>query len=325
MKNIAFFIRNFSERGTEISTYKYAHYNETLLNNKSYIICFTPEKQSSVGFLPVRHSYKIFKDRFTVLEINDIKDIASLIDAYSLEFFYTQTHGTKDIYRFEDTSIWKNCKTIKHCIFDTLYQESDIYISISNHLNKRFKTNIPVLPYIVEMPTCNESLRNELNIPKSAIVIGRHGGEDTFNLREAHTAIRYIVNYDDDVYFVFLNTNVFYIHPRIIYLPCSTDEYYKAKFINTCDAMIHARSNGETFGLAIAEFSCMNKPIITCKAGDLEHIEILGDKAIIYDSDDSLIKIFKDIRTIVCRRTDWNAYKQFSPEMVMQEFQRILK
>ena len=37
----------------------------------------------------------------------------------------------------------------------------------------------------------------------------------------------------------------------------------KVSFINTCDCMIHARTDGETFGLAIAEFSTLNKPIIS--------------------------------------------------------------
>jgi hypothetical protein len=88
--------------------------------------------------------------------------------------------------------------------------------------------------------------------------------------------------------------------------------------------MIHARSNGETFGLAVAEFSCMNKPVITCRAGDLEHLEILGDKAIIYNSSDSLIDIFKNIRSIIHSRTDWNAYEQFSPEKVMAQFKEFI-
>jgi hypothetical protein len=324
MKSVAFFIRHFNERGTEVSAYNYAHYNEVLLNNKSYIICFTPEKQKSIGFPPHRHSYVKFKDRFTVLEINDIREIASLIDTYALDSFYTQTHGGEDIYEFQDKTIWKTCKTIKHCVFDTKTPEADVYISISNHLNKKFNTDIPVLPLIVDVPPCNESLRDELNIPKDAVVIGRHGGLSTFDIQCAHSAIVQTVN-NSDIYFVFLNTNVFYTHPRIIYLPCSTDEYYKAKFINTCDAMIHARSDGETFGLAVAEFSYMNKPIITCMSGDLEHIIILGDKALIYTSEESLIHIFKNIQSIAASKTDWNAYAEFSPEKVMTQFKRLLE
>jgi glycosyltransferase involved in cell wall biosynthesis len=278
-----------------------------------------------LGLPLVAYSYKRFKDRFTVLEINDTTDLALLIDTYSLDFFYTQAYGGKSIHRFQDKTIWKNCKSITHCVFETRFPESDIYITISNHLNKRYSTNLPVLPLIVEMPPCNESLRDLLKIPKDAIVIGRYGGADTFNIREGHDAIRSIDKYEDNVYFLFMNTTRFFRHPRVIYLPCSTDDMYKAKFINTCDAMIHARSDGETFGLAVAEFSCMNKPVITCKVGYLEHIEILGDKAIIYSSTDSLIDIFKNIRSHISSRSDWNAYRQFSPEHVMEQFNSFLK
>ena len=37
----------------------------------------------------------------------------------------------------------------------------------------------------------------------------------------------------------------------------------KVKFINTCNAMLHARSLGESFGLSCAEFAIKNKPIFT--------------------------------------------------------------
>ena len=39
--NIGFFCRHFTERGTEIAIYNYAKYNEELLGNKSYIVCFS--------------------------------------------------------------------------------------------------------------------------------------------------------------------------------------------------------------------------------------------------------------------------------------------
>lgn len=37
MKNIAFWSNQLGERGTEIAMYDYAYYNQTLLNNKSFI------------------------------------------------------------------------------------------------------------------------------------------------------------------------------------------------------------------------------------------------------------------------------------------------
>ena len=78
---------------------------------------------------------------------------------------------------------------------------------------------------------------------------------------------------------------------------------------------------GKTFGLSIAEFSIKNKPIITCPCGDIEHIKILKDKAILYRSKDELINIFQRIRTF---SADWNCYRQYTPENVMKLFKELI-
>jgi hypothetical protein len=81
---------------------------------------------------------------------------------------------------------------------------------------------------------------------------------------------------------------------------------------------------GETFGLSIAEFSIKNKPIITCSCGDLEHINILGELAIQYNSKEELVNIFTNIKNIIKSKTDWNAYKLYSPQYVMSLFQEYI-
>ena len=323
--NIGFFVRHFTERGTEVAVYDYAKYNEEILNNKSYIICFTPETQKNMHFPTERLSYDKFKNRFQIIEIHDINEMQNIIQKYNLSFFYTLTHGSgNDIYQFNNKNIWENCKTIKHCVFNTTYPESDFYISISKMLNHTHNTNIPVIPHIVDLPKNDTNLRNELQIPPDAIVYGRYGGTSEFNIHIAHNAIREYINQDKNCYFLFMNTNKFYEHPRIIYLDRNLDLNYKVQFINTCDAMIHARQMGETFGLSIAEFSIKNKPIITCHCGDLEHIKILGDKAIIYNSSNELINIFKNIKTIIHSRSDWNAYTLYTPKYVMNLFETYI-
>jgi hypothetical protein len=323
--NIGFFVRHFTERGTEVSIYDYAKYNEELLNNKSFIICFTQETQKNIGFPVERHSYDKFNSQFKIIEINDITDMKNIIYNYNLQFFYTQTHGSNDIYQFNNPNIWVNCKTIKHCVFNTFYPESDFYISISHLINKKYNTNIPVIPYIVDLPICVETLRNELKIPNDAIVLGRYGGLDQFDIPLVHETIIEYVNRNSNIYFLFMNTNQFYQHPNIIYLDRTTDLIYKVKFINTCNAMLHARAMGETFGLAIAEFSIKNKPIITCISNvDNEHIDILGDKAIIYNSKQSLHNIFENIQTVITSKTDWNAYKYYTPENIMSLFTKYI-
>lgn len=322
--NVGFFVRHFTERGTEVSVYDYAKYNEEILHNKSYIICFTQETQKNISFPTERISYDKFNNRFEIIEIDDMSDMKNIIQKYNLSIFYTQTHGGgNDVYQFNNKNIWGICKTIKHCVFDTTYQESDFYIVISECLNLKYNTNYAVIPYIVELPENDDNLRDILQIPEGSIVYGRYGGFNEFNINIAHNAIKEYINLDSKSYFLFMNTRKFYEHPRIIYLDKNIDLNYKVKFINTCDAMIHARAEGETFGLSIAEFSIKNKPVITCPCGDLEHIKILGDNAVIYNSTEELKNIFKNIKQIIKSRSDWNAYKSYTPENIMYKLNRV--
>jgi hypothetical protein len=318
MKNIIFYVRHFTERGTEIAVYDYAKYNEEILGNKSFIV------HMSLKMGDMEDVYNKFKARFTVLEIDDMRDITRVIRLYNIDFFYTLTHGDRDIYEFDNKRIWLNCKTIKHCVFTTTCKEGDYYFSISNYLNYKNGTVIPVIPHIVEQPIDTKStLREQLGLPTNAIVIGRYGGFNEFNIKETHDAIyEYLTSptVDPNVYFLFMNTRQFAHHNRIIYLNKNIDFDYKERFVNTCDAMIHARIEGETFGLSIAEFSIRNKPVITCPTGDMEHTNILGDKAIIYTTKDNLITIFNNIWYVIRSRTDWNAYSYYSPTNIMEMF-----
>jgi glycosyltransferase involved in cell wall biosynthesis len=192
---------------------------------------------------------------------------------------------------------------------------------ISKQLSSKYNNIVDYIPHMVNLPICNDNIRDKLNIPNDAIVFGRIGGFYQFDIEIAHSAIKKIIELESNIFFLFVNTNKFYEHPQIIYLDKIIEPIEKVMFINSCDAMIHARSDGETFGLAVAEFSSLNKPVITCfSKKDNSHIEILGSKRIIYDTEEGLIKIFKNIRTIIKSRDDWNAYKEFTPEKVMTRF-----
>ncbi len=323
---IAFFVRHFTERGTEVAVYDYAHYNETILGNQSVIVCFTPETQARIQFPSDRHSYAKFKARFPIFEINSIDDMAVLIPREKLDVFYTLVSGAiEPMYKFDDRRIWGSCKTVKHCVFNTTGPESDCYAAISQYLNVKYKTNYPVIPHMISLPPCTETLRAELGIPADAIVLGRHGGIGNFNVPIAHRAIRRFLETDSNVYFLFMNTYRFYEHPRIVHLPCTTDLYAKSKFINTCDAMIHAREDGEVFPLSIGEFCVFNKPIITCPVGDLGHLFNLKDRAILYQTEDELFAILTNLSAYIDPSKDWNAYKQYTPDSVMRIFADVIQ
>ena len=137
------------------------------------------------------------------------------------------------------------------------------------------------------------------------------------------------------IYFVFMNTARFDdpngasdALPNIIHLDASADEAYKSAFIRTCDEMLHARAAGETFGLAIAEFSAHNRPVLT-SLGHTDggaarfHIDTLGRCGMYYTDEESLVALILSFDRGRAHEGAWNMYRAFEPSRVMQSFKRI--
>jgi len=100
-----------------------------------------------------------------------------------------------------------------------------------------------------------------------------------------------------------------------------TDLYTKRKFINTSDAHLHARFEGESFGLTCAEYSICNKPIITYGSSkEKNHIFILKEKGIYYNNAVELVNI---ILNFTLQDKDYNAYKDFSPKKIIDKFKSV--
>lgn len=184
-------------------------------------------------------------------------------------------------------------------------------------------TNYPVVPHMIRIFETNENLRLELSIPNDSIVFGRYGGLDTFDLDFVHNAIKDIIEKKDNLYFIFMNTNEFYKHPRIIYLSGTTNMEIKRKFINTSDALLHARKDGESFGLTCGEFALALKPVITFD-GSIErnHINILDNKAILYSNYESIYKILNEFSKDKYNM-EGNGYLEYNPENIMKIFNSI--
>ena len=90
--------------------------------------------------------------------------------------------------------------------------------------------------------------------------------------------------------------------------------------------MIHARGEGETFGLSCGEFSLCNKPIITwANSNDRAHIEILGDQGFYYKNKKDLKNIFSFFETHIqeIRSSHLTAYSKYTPEVVMETFDKV--
>ena len=273
---VAFLSNKLTLRGTEIAIYDYADYNEKFLGNKSIIITRDYEKIKNEWDVDVQ-AYNKFKNRFNVYYYANQQDIDNIVLENSVSHIFIEKAG------HWDGLMSTKCKNIMHCVFSVAYPHGEVYTPIGETINHLQRTKYPVTPYMVTLPESEINLREELFLPENSIVFGRYGGKESFDIKFVHDAIKDVVNKRNDVYFLFMNTDVFYEHKNIIYLPGNADMLYKRKFINTCDALIHARERGETFGLTCGEFAICKKPVITWGGSrEREHLLILKDKAVIY-------------------------------------------
>ena len=227
-----------------------------------------------------------------------------------------------------DNKISKVCKNAIHVVFPEFEPHGEVYACISEWLSKlNPQLRLPYVPYIAHLPDTKETLHDELGLKPNTIIFGRHGGADSFDIIFAQEAVIEIAKQKKDWYFLFLNTIKFCDLPNVIFLPATADMLYKTKFINTCDIMIHARHRGETFGLACAEFSIKNKPVITWNGSfERSHIEILGTKGLYYNTKEELIRLILEcgIKINDIRSKNWDAYSEkFNPTAVMNMFNNV--
>lgn len=319
---IAFIENHLNVRGTSVAMYDYAHFNETLLGNESFIIT-RPYHMVANNIDVDENIYKKFQGRFNVRYYNQTQDINAILKEEKADAAYVIKSGDPG-----DGISNFSVPLFVHAVFQPRCPHGNMYAAISEWLNIQYKTSIPVLPHMVTLPSCDEDLRDALHIPKDSIVFGRYGGYDTFDIPMTQRAVERVSRENPSLYFLFMHTQPF-CSPRhnIIHLPRNADMTMKTKFINTCDAMIYGRKDGETFGLSIGEFSIKNKPVFAiCEYPGMEckmHKLILQDRAFWYTSEEELVTKLTSFTSEVrdkCRKEDWNMYKQYSPENVMAIF-----
>ena len=320
---IAFYSPHLSERGTETAMYDFAYFNEEILNNQSIIIynpCVKSNNSTAIDK---------FKNRFEVYELDINNDpgwngniisplLDNIIQEQKCDVLYMQKIGQND------GVISKICKNIILACGINNEPHGDAYLYVSKWLSDVASGGqIPYIPIIIDLPKNKGNLRQELSIPKNAVVFGRTGGKETWDIDWVNNSVNNALNNREDIYFVFQNTPRIFSHDRVKYIETTADNIFKSRFIDTCDAMIHARHHGESFGQSCAEFSHMNKPVITFFGSpERSHIDILKDRGIYYNNQHELYSILVDFKPD--KTKDWNCYKEHTPEKVMQIFNNIL-
>jgi hypothetical protein len=315
---IAFHSNQLGLRGTEVALYGYALYNREILGNESIIIS---DKSKDLG------AYDKFKAQFDVHLYDNFSEVVNWVDKYNVDAVYYQKAG------HYDGKLVPNARNLVHTVFQYNQPHGEVYAYISKWLaNYVSKGALPYVPYLVDILRYDHTnnYREYLNIPVDAVVFGYYGGSDSFNIEFAKKAVIDVAKVNKNLYFVFMNVDAFCDEPNVLFLQGTSDLDKKIGFINTCDACIHARNGGESFGLTVAEFSIKNKPVITtthCTAelNDLAHIEMLGDKAVLYSDYTTLVQVLTNFKDIRNSREDWNAYSIYSPEIVMQQFKDVFQ
>ena len=271
---IAFHDNALSLRGTTVAIYDWAYWTRHYLGVDPIIMYNSKNQFNDVGVI------EKFSKEFPVFSYDDKSEIDTILSKNNCDAFLMEKGGKPDGII---STVAKNLvNAISICSVSDIH--GDVYAMGSKWLSKITDYQIPYVPYMVHLPDVEGDMREELSIPKDALVFGRNGGWETFDLPFVKKAIEQVLSERSDIWFVFQFTQPFIEHERVIYLPGSSDMNTKVKFINTCDVMLHARQVGESFGLSCAEFSIRNKPIITyLNSPERNHIDTLDEKGIYYE------------------------------------------
>jgi hypothetical protein len=299
-------------RGTSVALYDYAFHLKKLYNHEcaiAYDVNHATNDQKVI---------KKFKREFEVFGYSNFTDINAFIQNIQADIYYATKAGERD------GKNPLNIKTCVHAVFPcgSEHIHGDVYAFISPWLSQHCSNNTtPFVPYMVNLPNTTEHYRTQLSIPKHAIVFGRYGGIETFDINFVYQVINDIVKTNANIYFLFCNTYKFINHPNVIFANNTASLLEKVKFINTCDALLHARHRGETFGLAIAEFMSKGKPVFTYSgSAEKNHYLLLDNQGVLYDNSEDL---YCKINEFVPHSVSYRQNYTLEPTHVMQKFQTI--
>jgi len=303
-----------SLRGSENALWDYANLNETILGNNS-TICHPTVLENAKN-----PTFAKWKSRFQLIPYRTKAELSSKLKERGVDILYQIKPGPFDGFVVPGV---KNCI---HSMFlsDEFHGDAFAYVSrwASRVMTGKEESFVP---HFVPKLESKMNLRGELGIPIKAKVFGRHGGADTFNIPFVRKTVLQHAQKNSDDHFVFLNTelirgteklkNVHYLAPTI-------DPEEKAQFLGTCDAMLHARWHGETFGLAVGEFAVLGKPVITYGGSrERAHLEMLESRGLVYHNRSELDSILQNFDKHEIGTTEYHRHAQAG--IVMTQFQEV--
>lgn len=326
---ILFHAEQLNYRGTTNSILEYAHYNQEILGNESVIV-YSQEQPKGLDVGSVSEVVDAVKLKYKTLTYTDNNHLNDIAADYDL--FYSQRAGEKvDSHTKRENAVITSTKMGVHCVFQWHDPHGDVYAYISewmsHNVSKLYNAPVhPWVPYVVDLPDPTYDTRTHLGIPKDKFVIGRFGGYLTFDLPFVKKVVERIAKERNDIVFLFANTEPFCDLPNVIFMGPFLGQEQKSNYINACDAFIHARWLGESFGLAIAESLFFNKPVLACDVGfDRNHVETLKPFDLIYKENDEedLYRRILELKYKVGIDYRKLAVEKYNPKNVMNQFKSV--
>jgi hypothetical protein len=311
---ILFFTNTLNFRGTTVSTIDYARNlreilgHEVVIGYYENIPYYTDGGTEDVVLTRIKREFEVRGARQ-----GSIDSIC-----YDIDFAYITRSGSVE-------EIPTVCPSGVHVVFQFNDPHGTVYAYISRWLSWKMSAGFtPYVPYIVSLPEPSRppsQLRTALGIGQDKFIIGRLGGYTTFDIEFVKREIDRFAHEREDTVFLFLNTEPFSNNPNILYPNPVVDVDLKSQYLNLCDAFIHARSRGESFGMAVAEPLFFNKPVLSWRGGlDRNHEDILRHTDLLY-TEESFRRKLLNIRDF---RGNWKELVQdFEPKEVVLKFQSV--
>jgi len=313
MRTILFVDPNMSERGTSSATFDYALHNETILGNRSVVATY----ENCSGLTLPR-----FRSHFDVRVATGPEGLQRIVEETGADSMYVLKYG------FNDGVLVPNARNLVHVVFPSHDPHGDVYAYVSEAIARDYGMGSPFVPHMISLPDVEGDLRSELGLG-DRFIFGWYGGFN-FEIPFAQEAVAECARSRPDVAFLFMNMPQFCHEPNVLFLPKTLDAERRVRFIRTCDAMVHANSRGETFGISVGESSVMNRPVVVygLRGGEWpqpgrSHLMELGDKALVYNDKRELLDILMGLGRSDIEGRDWRCYTQHTPKNVMEKFSQV--
>jgi len=339
---ICFHINQISDTDTVLSTFDYGQSAKKLLWHDVVILA----PRISIERVSRKHIaiYKQFVKEFgRILTYNNSLEwverhghsggegLADLVHRERCHLLYSQKGSSND----DAPSIPEEFLKVPwavHVVTKASALHGTTYAGISEEVTHHGCGGGALVPYMVSplkkvRHSC--ALRTKFDIPEKHILLCRHGSSDSFDIPWVRIEIIPLLDRNPTLHFLFVNTDwpSDQAHERLYILPAIFDAAERRRYFDSCDGMLHARRDGEAFGLAVAEMSVHNKPVLTCEVCEArQHINTLRNKALLYRDALTLELAIQNLlemgRGNITGR-NWEAYSDHDPAQVMEKFNEV--